>query len=47
MDDVTILYVLMALIIGGGFGWWLRVEGRERLALLLDRLGWGDAAGGR
>lgn len=37
MDDVTAIYVLVALAAGIGIGWWLRVEGRDRLAHFLDR----------
>jgi hypothetical protein len=38
MDDVTGLLVLSALLTGMLIGYWLRVEGRDILAHLIDRL---------
>lgn len=38
MDPVSAYLLLVGIIIGIALGWWLRVEGRRFLALLLDRI---------
>lgn len=45
MDDLMALTILtIGILIGIPLGWWLAVDGRYRLARLIDRL---ERAGGR
>lgn len=43
MDDVTAAYIIVAMFIGVGIGWWLRGDVRPWIARWLDRR---DARGG-